>query len=129
MNIESMVEMYYTKKGIDFVYSLTTLYRAFDRNKRIKLSPNKTTPNSHFIGICKDIEKFRKILLTDEFDISEGGSNEWAVIEVLNTGIALPSISFSPESIEEWYRYNRTRRAYVRMRKPKWANGIVGWNS
>ena len=61
------------------------------------------------------------------FDISEGGSNDWAVIEVSNTGLALPSIILAPVSLEEWYRYDRDSGVYVPMRKPKWSQGIVGW--
>lgn len=127
MNIEKLVNKYYTKQGMAHIYVLTMIYCSYDPDKNCYVHPNKRLPSNRTVGVSHDLSELRYAVETDNFDISEGKSNDWAVIEVSNLGLSVPSIMFSPVSIEEWYRLDRSTGVYVRMRKPKWSQGIVGW--
>lgn len=91
MNIEKLAKKYYTKQGMEHIYVLTMIYGVYDHETHSRFHPSKRTPNSRTVGVSHDVESFRRSLAVDDFDISEGGSNDWAVIEVSNTGLALPS--------------------------------------
>lgn len=122
MDIEKLAIEHY-KNGHIFV--LTTICGHYDHKLKRRVTPDKCTPHTRVVGLSHDIDELRKSLAVDDFDISEGGTNSWAVIEVSNLGLAVPSIMFYPDPLEEWYVYDDEHECYVQMEKPTWSYGTV----
>lgn len=120
MKIEVAAKKYIT----DHIFILTMIceYVKEINGKFRLIHPSKYPPNFRAVGLSHDVDSLRESLGVDDFGISEGGSNTWAVIEAANIGLCV-----YPRSLQEWYRYDKNSGVYRRIRQPKWSKGIVGW--
>lgn len=70
---------------------------------------------------CLTLEEAKAYVEADTFDLSEGGTNRWAVIEETPPGPPVDVVE------KAWYRYNRELKRYELLCRPKKYEGICNW--
>lgn len=109
------IEQYKEKLGFKGLFFVTVI-----ANTKNVYKPLET--KSRCWGWYEKEEIAKEKLINESCDISEGGLNNFAVIEKVSEGIM-------PDIIEiQWYKYDKMLKKYELCDKPDWSKDVAHWS-
>lgn len=106
---------------------MTPLYAVTVMDIRNIRRGTSSIPDTRCVGIFLDFETAEEHVLNNYADVSDGGTNEYAVIEEVYPGQFYPLCE-----AKQWYIYDPEpskddEPLYFRTEAPEWAKGICNW--
>ena len=82
-------------------------------------------------GYTDNFKEAEEAVFEDIGDLSEGGSNEYVVIEEYYMGVFAMLVNTGDKYNEWWYHWKSSgghEGKYERCEKPEWSEGICRWS-